>query len=246
MRAVRVVLAAACCVALAGCGRREAEHAGIDSTVARHDTTAADYAPDMILDAAKGTRADPALTATVRGALREWAAAWRYQDPAFRLDSLRWRGPDTCRFTYDQPLADAWFTDPEQQPYTWQLSPDGTRALITDAYREWDPHAQTWGHEPDVVTVLVDLVNRRWMRAMSCGTSCGYDAGAWLDADRFVVAGQLMDGVPQMTAPQVWLFDVKRGLQWSAIGPMTPQGSSRYLEAIDSLTARHTHMRKPA
>jgi hypothetical protein len=245
VRVARFVLAAATFATLAGCARRETEHAGVDTTaVARPDTATASYAPDMILDAAKGARVDPALTATVRGALREWAGAWRYQDPAFRLDSLRWRGPDTCRFVFDESLAEAWFTDPKQQPYTWQLSPDGTRALIPDAYREWDPHSQTWGREPETVTALVDVVNRRWTRVTSCGTSCTSDAGAWLDSDRFVIAGQLMDGLPQMTAPQVLLFDVKRGLQWSAIGPMIPEGNSRYDNAIDSLTARHT--KRPA
>jgi len=236
MRVARAVLVLACSAALAGCARRETSHGGVDTTAV--DTAHVAYAPDMILDAADGARLDPTLVASVRGALGGWAAAWRDQDPAFRLDSLRWRGPDSCRFTFDQALADAWFADPEQQPYTWQISPDGTRALIPDAYREWDPHAQSWDHEPDVTTALVDLVNRRWTRVMTCGTSCSYDVGAWLDADRFVIAGRLTDGMPQMSAPQVWVYDVKRGLQWSAIGPMTPAENSRYDHAIDSLTAR--------
>jgi len=242
VRGARVVLVLACSAALAGCARRETPHGDVDTTAV--DTAHVAYAPDMILDAADGARLDPALVASVRGSLRGWAAAWRDQDPGFRLDSLRWRGPDSCRFTFDQTLADAPFIDPQQQPYTWRVSPDGTRALIPDTYREWDPHAGHWLRDADVKTALVDVINRRWTTVMECGTSCSYDVGAWLDVDRFVIAGRLTDGMPPMSAPQVWVYDLKRGLQWSAIGPMTPEGSFRYESAIDSLTALSA--RRPA
>jgi hypothetical protein len=238
-----MVLVAAACAALAGCGRRDAQQAGVDTTRtggARDSAVAADggYAPDMILQARAGARSDPALVAQVRGALGGWAAIWRRHDPAFRLDSLRWRGPDSCRIEFTVPLSEAWFDTPEQRRHGWALSPDGTRALVTNAYRDWDPDRRTWGYEPDALTVLVDVLNGRWSRVMACGTPCRYDAGAWLDDARFVIAGSLRDGMPERIAPQVWLFDVRRGLQWTATGPMVAPSDRPYDEALDSLSAR--------
>lgn len=240
MRAARLLTLAACCATLAGCGRREAHRAGgVDTTrVAADSGATAGYAADMILNARAGARSDPALVAQVRGALAPWAAAWRYQDPSFRLDSLRWHGPDTCRIEYTTPLSEAWFDTPEQRRFGWRPSPDGTRALVTNAYREWDPHSGRWAYEPDALTALVDQIGARWARVMECGTPCRFDAGAWLDRDRFVVAGLLTDGMPQMIAPQVWIYDLARGVVWSAVGPMVPVAGSRYDDAIDSLTAR--------
>jgi len=170
------------------------------------------------------------LTAELREPLADWTTYWRRYDPAFALDSLRWSVIDSIHVAGTEPLSDSVRTRAALRWYAW--SPDRTRAVDPDTYREWEPETGTFGYEPDARAVLYDFAQYHAQVLESCGTPCRYDDARWLDRDRFVLMGWIEELDPVSAAgverfsPRVTVYDLERRTVAYGIGRAVPMRAS--------------------
>jgi len=149
------------------------------------------------------------LTAELRAPLADWVRFWRRYDPRFALDSLRWGVEDTIRVERTETVVDSMRTGASSRWWAW--SPDRTRAVDPDWYREWDPERREFMYEPDAVSELLDFTTGTGSFLDPCGTGCRNDAAVWLDRERFVLMGWVdADDGDSLFAPDVRVYDLAR------------------------------------
>lgn len=129
-------------------------------------------------------------------ALSPWTAMWQSAMPGFSADSLTraGRGP-ALRGGYVQAAKNVFpYASPEDEAAFDVLSaasPNGRYKLVFDWYQaiDEDEGSVNIGGEPDSAPLLIDLRLGLSNQFESCGTSCGYHWGCWIDSTRFALAG---------------------------------------------------------
>jgi hypothetical protein len=155
------------------------------------------------------------LTNELRRPLAHWVVYWRGYDPAFTLDSLRWDLTDTILVERTGAITDSLRNTATARWWAW--SPDRTRAVDPDWYREWDPDRKEFMYEPDAQSELLDFTTRTGSYLTFCGTGCRNDDAVWLDRERFVLMGwQDADNGDSLFQPAVTVYDLDR--RTTAIG----------------------------
>ena len=115
--------------------------------------------------------------------------------PGFRPESLYVGGSARGLRGYVQPLRNILQSEDEEQAATFDVlsaeSPDGRYKLVFDWYQSVGEKdgVISIGGEPDSAPLLLDLRDSTSNQFESCGTPCGFDWGAWLAPDRFVLGG---------------------------------------------------------
>ncbi len=157
------------------------------------------------------------LTRELRQPLADWVSYWRAYDPAFALDSLRWTLADTILVERTEAISDSLRTTPS--PRGWAWSPDRSRVVDPNWYREWDPDRNEYMYEPDAVTELLDFTTRTGTFLQFCGTGCRNDAAFWLDRERFALVGWTdTDMGDSLFAPRVTVYDLERRTTATGVG----------------------------
>jgi hypothetical protein len=155
------------------------------------------------------------LTNELRSPLEHWVVYWRGYDPAFALDSLRWTVADSVHFEQPRAISDSLRNTADSKWWAW--SPDRTRAVNPDTYREWDPDRKEFLYDADAASELLDFTTRTASLLEFCGTSCRNDDAVWLDRERFAVMGwQDIDNGDSLFEPVVTVYDLDR--RTTAIG----------------------------
>jgi hypothetical protein len=174
----------------AGCSGR---HAGREShaTIATRDDSATAATP-AVPAPPRGTqvgRSDTLLN-RARPVLAEWTELWRDALPGFALDSLWREGTSPWHPAFDR-REDPSFGRALADRLLGVTSPDGRHVLVVDSYVEvWrDGDTLQFGREPDSQPTLADRRTHALAVVAFCGTSCGYDWGAWLSPDAFALGG---------------------------------------------------------
>lgn len=232
----RTLLAAALCVAVAGCGRigcgREAPVDVPDSTATAPDTAVVEEAPDLSdstwfasLPSAAG---DP-LIAAIRPRLLPWIARWERVIPGFTPDALR-RGPETrLRLVGDRPFEMEYL---KQRADLLVTSPNGRRMLDPDKYLQIiEEHGHLdLGSDVDSAPALADLDRDSLYVLDFVGPSGRYEDGFWIDDDRFVLTFHGERTYEPFTGGgSIEVFDLKRMTRRSYYAPgVTESEYDRY------------------
>ncbi|MFI5372796.1 MAG: hypothetical protein ACHQ52_14665 [Candidatus Eisenbacteria bacterium] len=149
------------------------------------------------------------LTRELRRPLADWCVYWRRYDPAFTLDSLHWSRVDTIQVEQTEPLADSLRNSADSRWWAW--SPDRTRAVNPDTYREWDPDEKGFLYDADAASELLDFGTHTGSVLQSCGTGCRNDDAVWLDRERFTLMGwEDADNGDSLFEPVVSVYDLDR------------------------------------
>lgn len=175
--------------------------------------------------------------------LAEWSARWRESVPTFAPESLV---SEESGLTAMQPSGTGTdlrhVADVRERAGIVTLSPDSTHALDFDRYVDIDPESGSLERDVDSSPMLWDYAGDTLWTVAFCGTSCAYDGGAWLDANRFVLTGTTQSG-PNYDGPAQPFLDLydlagRTTRRWLG-APVTEDALRRFGQACEaSLSAR--------
>jgi hypothetical protein len=149
------------------------------------------------------------LTHELQQPLVHWVVYWHDYDSTFTLESLRWSVVDSIQVERTETISDSLRKTAAARWWAW--SPDHTRAVDPDWYREWDPDRKEFLYEPDAVSELLDFQSHTGTFLNPCGTGCRNDDAVWLDRERFALMGwQAADQGDSLFQPVVTVYDFDR------------------------------------
>lgn len=195
------LLAGVMVVAMGGCGRKHP-----DSGSAPPDTVV----PPPGSESSLGARVDVSTDRYLRAMapqLRDWVARWRTALPGFALDSL-YREPGTFPVGYRRATTSR---DLERARVFGQLSPDSTRIVEPDMYREKSDGEWELRPEPEAAPAIVDLRDDSLTVITVMGTEGGFEDAFWIDRDHAVLVGYGERRVePWAGGGDLWELDLPR------------------------------------
>jgi hypothetical protein len=198
-----LLLSVAAFIAIAGCGKREREAA----TSGEMPSTAPASSGNT-LGARVGPKSDPLLAAAAPR-LSEWSRRWAAVLPGFMLDSLYREASSRMPDFY--PRA-AGADDIERARVFGELSPDSTRIVEPDSYREKGRTWQDWGGDADSAPALLDLRTDSLYTLTVIGPSFAFEDAFWVDRQRFVIVGLgEREFDPWQGGGDLWVYDLARG-----------------------------------
>jgi hypothetical protein len=149
------------------------------------------------------------LTHELQQPLVHWVVYWHGYDSTFTLDSLKWTVVDSIHIERTVAISDSLRNTADSKWWAW--SPDRTRAVNPDTYREWDRDRKEFLYDADAASELLDFSTHTSSQLEFCGTGCRNDDAVWLDRERFALMGwEDADNGDSLFQPVVTVYDLDR------------------------------------